>query len=179
MYPLRPLPGKELISFLVDRFKEGGKSCPIRVAEKISEKISQYPYYAQALAYNIFEFSEDIVSEDDIQTGFNNMMASERYGYEAVVQGLTGPQIALLKALAVDPVSKILSTEYMNRHRLSAGGIQYARNKLEKLDLIEKHNNVWKIVDPVFCCWLAGYWYEKKAEPNPARLNFVVSVERR
>jgi hypothetical protein len=45
----------------------------------------------------------------------------------------------------------------MNRHRLSAGGIQYARNKLEKLDLIEKHNNVWKIVDPVFCCWLAGY----------------------
>lgn len=157
MYPLRSLPDKELVSFLVNRFKEGGKSCTIRIAEKISEKVSQYPYYAQALAYNIFEISEDIVSEDDIQTGFNNMMASERYGYEAVVQGLTGPQIALLKALAVDPVSKILSTEYMNRHRLSAGGIQYARNKLEKLDLIEKHNNVWKIVDPVFCCWLAGY----------------------
>ncbi|MBW1910793.1 MAG: hypothetical protein JRJ11_14850 [Deltaproteobacteria bacterium] len=53
--------------------------------------------------------------------------------------------------------SLILSTEYMNRHRLSAGGIQYARNKLEKLGLIEKHNNVWKIVDPVFGCWLAGY----------------------
>ena len=178
MYPLRPLPGKELVSFLVDRFKEGGKSCPIRVAEKISEKVSQYPYYAQALAYNIFEISEDIVSEDDIHTGFNNMMASERYGYEAVVQGLTGPQISLLKALAIDPVSKILSTEYMNRHRLSAGGIQYARNKLEKLDLIEKHNNVWKIVDPVFGCWLAGYWYGQEIELNPARLNFIVPMQK-
>ncbi|MBW2737576.1 MAG: ATP-binding protein, partial [Deltaproteobacteria bacterium] len=115
------------------------------------------PYYAQALAYNIFEISGDTVSEDDIQSGFNNMLASERYGYEAVVQGLTGSQIALLKALAVDPVSKILSTKYMNRYRLSAGGIQYARNKLEKLDLIEKHNNIWKIVDPVFGCWLVGY----------------------
>ena len=179
MYPLRPLPGKELISFLVDRFKKGGKSCPIRVAEKISETVSQYPYYAQALAYNIFEISEDIVSENDIQTGFNNMMASERYGYEAVVQGLTGPQIALLKALAVDPVSKILSTEYMNRHRLSAGGIQYARNKLEKLDLIEQHNNVWKIVDPVFCCWLAGYWAMQETSNNPIILDSVVSIEKK
>jgi hypothetical protein len=42
-------------------------------------------------------------------------------------------------------------------HLQSAGGIQYARNKLEKLDLIENHNNVWKIVDPVFACWLVGY----------------------
>ena len=157
MYPLKPLPDKELVSFLVERFKDSGKSCSIRVAEKISEKVMQYPYYAQALAYNIFEISEDIVSDNDIQAGFNNLLASERYGYEAVVQGLTGSQIALLKALAVDPVSKILSAEYMKQHRLSAGGIQYARNKLEKLDLIEKHNNIWKIVDPVFGCWLAGY----------------------
>jgi hypothetical protein len=157
MYPLKPLPDKELVSFLVERFKEGGKSCSIHVAEKISEKVLQYPYYAQALAYNIFEISRDTVSEDDIQSGFNNMLASERYGYEAIVQGLTGPQIALLKALAVDPVSKILAAEYMKRHRLSAGGIQYARNKLEKLDLIEKHNNIWKIVDLVFGCWLAKY----------------------
>ena len=66
-----------------------------RTGWKISEKVLQYPYYAQALAYNIFEISEDTVSEDDIQSGFNNMLASERYGYEAVVQGLTGSQIAL------------------------------------------------------------------------------------
>jgi hypothetical protein len=45
----------------------------------------------------------------------------------------------------------------MKRHRLSAGGIQYARNKLEKLDLIEKQNNIWKIVDQVFGCLLGGY----------------------
>ena len=157
IYPLRSLPHKELVSFLVKGFSSGGKHCPEQLAEKISEKVSQYPYYAQALAYNIFEIIEDTVTEDDIQTGFKNLLASERYGYEAVVQGLTGPQIALLKALAVDPVSKILSTEYMKRHRLSVGGIQYARNKLEKLDLIEKHDNVWKIVDPVFGRWLEEY----------------------
>ena len=85
------------------------------------------------------------------------MLASEKYGYEAVVQGLTGAQIGLLKALAADPGSKILSAEYMERHRLSVGGVQYARTKLEHLDLIEKYNNVWQVVDPVFSRWLEQY----------------------
>lgn len=157
MYPLRPLPHDELVTFLIDRFKKGGKRCPRAIAEAISGKVAQYPYYAQLLAYNIYEVSGKVIKESDIETGFEKLLASERYGYEAVVQGLTGPQIALLRALAVDPVSKILSAEYMERHKLSVGGIQYARNKLEKLDLIEQRDTVWRIVDPVFGLWLSNY----------------------
>ena len=84
-------------------------------------------------------------------------MDSERYGYEGIVQDLTAPQIVLLKALATHPASKIISTEYMREHRLSVGGTQYARKKLEDLDLIEKQNEVWRIVDPVFGYWLTNY----------------------
>ncbi len=157
MYPLSPLPHDELTSFLVGQFKKGGKKCPESIAESISTRIFQYPYYAQALAYNVYEVSGKVVNEDDIETAFEKLLASERYGYEATVQGLTGSQITLLRALATDPDSKILSTEYMARHKLSIGGIQYAQKKLEKLDLIEKHNNVWRVVDPVFGCWLCKY----------------------
>jgi len=150
MYPLQPLPHDELTAFLIVMFKKGGKKCPRDIAQAISGKISRYPYYAQLLAYNIYEISGKIIKGDDIELGFEKLLASERYGYEAIVQGLTGTQIALLRALAVDPVSKILSAEYMERHKLSVGGIQYARKKLEKLDLIEQRNTVWRIVDPVF-----------------------------
>ncbi len=73
------------------------------------------------------------------------------------MQGLTRPQILLLKALAVNPSAKILSTEYMKQYKLSIGGIQYAQKKLERMDLIEKKNQVWQVVDPVFRCWL-GTW---------------------
>ena len=82
---------------------------------------------------------------------------SERYGYEGIVQGLTRPQILLLKLLAVHPSAKILSTEYMKQHKLSIGGIQYAQKKLERMDLIEKKNQVWQVVDPVFRLWLSGF----------------------
>ena len=156
LYPLGPLPHDQLTTFLTDQFRQGGKECPTQVAEKISWKILQYPYYAQMLAYIIFEVSGDIVEEEDIPIGFDRLIASERYGYEAMVQGLTGPQISLLRALAGDPTSKILSTEYMERHKLSVGGVQYARKKLEALDLIERTDGVWRIVDPVFGYWLTG-----------------------
>jgi len=72
-------------------------------------------------------------------------------------RGITGPQISLLRAIANDPASKILTAGYMERHKLSVGGIQYAKNKLEKLDLIEKHKDGWRIVDPVFGKWLAMF----------------------
>ncbi|MBC8199102.1 MAG: hypothetical protein ISS67_04225 [Desulfobacterales bacterium] len=73
------------------------------------------------------------------------------------MQELTSPQILLLKALAVNPSTKILSTKYMNKHKLSIGGIQYAQKKLEQMDLIEKKNQVWQVVDPVFRLWLSGF----------------------
>ena len=157
IYPLKPLPHEELTAFIAKRFKDGGKKCTLDIASAISDKIQQYPYYAQALAYHIYEVSGRTVKEQDIEIGFQNLIASERYGYEAIVQGLTGPQISLLRAIAEDPASKILTTGYLKRHRLSVGGVQYARRKLERLDLIEKHNNVWRVVDPVFGKWLAMF----------------------
>jgi len=157
IYPLKPLPHEELSAFLVEQFKNSGKKCPRDIAAAISEKVRHYPYYAQALAYNIYEVSKKIIKKQDIKTGFENLIASERYGYEAIVQGLTGSQISLLRAIANDPASKILTTDYLQRHKLSVGGVQYAKSKLEKFDLIEKHNDVWRIVDPVFGKWLAMF----------------------
>ena len=61
-----------------------------------------------------------------------------------------------LKAMAVHPSAKILSTEYMKQHKLSIGWIQYSQKKLERRDLIEKKNQVWQVVDPVFRLWLWG-----------------------
>ena len=157
MYPLRPLPHEEVVSFLVDGFLKGKKSCSKKIAGTISIKVLQYPYYARALAYHVYEVSGKTVKNQDIEEGFQNLIASERYGYEAIVQGLTGAQISLLKAIADDPASKILTTGYMERHNLSVGGIQYARNKLERLDLIEKIDKVWRVVDPIFGEWLSMF----------------------
>jgi hypothetical protein len=157
MYPVPPLPHEQLVSFLVEQFAAGGKNCTRIAAEEISRRTSQYPYYAQALAYNVFESSGKAVKMEDVEAGFEMLLSSERYGYEAVIQGLTSSQIDLLRALAKSPSAKILSSDYIGRHKLTVGGVQYARKRLIELDLIEEHQNVWRVVDPVFCHWLSTY----------------------
>ncbi|MFH1625779.1 MAG: hypothetical protein ABID54_11590 [Pseudomonadota bacterium] len=71
----------------------------------------RYPYYAHVLAYDTYEVSGNVVNGEDIEIGFDRLVALGRCRFEATVQGLTGPQIALLRALAADPVSKVLSTK--------------------------------------------------------------------
>jgi hypothetical protein len=157
MYPIQALPHRELVSFLRERFQKGGKSCPAAVAEDISQRTFQYPYYAQALAYHVFDLSAKTVKGEDVDTGLERLLSSERYAYEATVQGLTGNQIALLRALATSPSDKMLSSDYIARHKLSVGGVQYAQKKLVALDLIERQNEVWRVVDPIFAIWLSRY----------------------
>lgn len=157
MYPINPLPHGHLTSFLVEQFDAAGKKCSLEMAEQISKRTFQYPYYAQLLAYNVFEVSGRVVEGKDIDAGLERLLASERYGYEAIVQGLTAPQIALLRALASSPDSKILSSDFLRRYKLTVGGIQNAQKKLVQLDLIEKNEDVWRVVDPVFATWLSRY----------------------
>jgi len=157
MYPIKPLPHHELVSFLMERFGKEGKRCPKSVAETISQRTLQYPYYAQALAYHVFDLSGKVVKAEDVDAAFERLLSSERYAYEAMVQGLTGTQIALLRALATSPSPQILSSDYIARHKLTVGGVQYAQKKLVELDMIEKHNDLWRVVDPIFAQWLAGY----------------------
>jgi len=157
MYPLKALPKADLIKFLAEEFSKGKKECPEEMGTLLFERTSGYPYYVQALAYYVFVESEKTVTEKSIEAGFTKLLASERYGFEALIQGLSGGQIALLRALAVDPQQKLLSTEFMNRHKLSIGGIQSAQKKLVDLDLIENSGSGWKLVDPVFQQWVADY----------------------
>jgi hypothetical protein len=157
MYPVQPLPHGELIDFLKVRFEQEGKQCGRSVAEDISHRTLQYPYYAQALAYHVFDIAAKKVTTEDVDIGFDRLLSSERYAYEAIVQGLTGTQTSLLRALAAEPDSKILSSDFTARHKLSVGGVQSAQKKLVELDLIEKNEDVWRVVDPIFAVWLSRY----------------------
>lgn len=157
MYPLDALPFAELTAFLRERFASGGKKCPQAAAQDVSQRTCRHPYYAQALAYHIFDLASEKVGPEDVDAGFERLLASERYAFEAMVQGLTGPQTSLLRALAASPTAKILSSDYIARHKLTVGGVQYAQKKLLALDLIEKKDDIWQVVDPVFAVWLSRY----------------------
>jgi len=72
-----------------------------------------------------------------------------------MTQGLSLQEIKLVSALAHEPTGKPYSIEYMARHGLgSIGGVQGALKRLLELDYIEKRDNLYILVDPVFGIWL-------------------------
>jgi len=158
LYKLKCLPHDELSGFIASRFKQAEKKCPLKVAEKISMKVSQHPYYAQKLAFHVFEISKTTVNEKDVEKAFYPLLEGEKAVFEAILQGIAPGRIALVRALAKEPSSSILSAGYMKRHDLkSVGGVQSALKKLSELDLIEKDaGGVWRVVDPIFREYLLG-----------------------
>ena len=156
LYELKKLPHDELVGYLMDQFKKGGKRCPEKNAEKISLLSQQNPYYAQKLALNVYEVSGKVVHVKDIKGALELMIDNEIFFYQAILQALAPRQIALLRALAVEPSKTLLSNRYISRHDLgSIGGVQAALKKLRQLDLVEKDpDSRYQLVDPIFGMWL-------------------------
>lgn len=155
LYKLDRLPHEDLVRFITDCFEKNGKRCSKKIAENISNKTFQHPYYAQKLSFYTFEVSGKTIESADISSAYEKVIEDERYFFEASTQGLTVRQISLLKSLADDSSQPVFSFEFLSKHRLSQGLVQKALPKLSNLDLIEKNDrNGWDIVDPVFREWL-------------------------
>jgi hypothetical protein len=140
----------------MEQFKRGGKRCPEQSAEKISLLSQQNPYYAQKLALNVYEVSGKVVHRKDIKGALELMIDNEIFFYQAILQALAPRQIALLRAVALEPSKTLLSNRYISRHDLgSIGAVQAALKKLRQLDLVEKNpDNRHQLVDPIFKLWL-------------------------
>ena len=155
MLPLGPLKQEHLVPFLIENFKGAGKQCDRMISQMIIDAVANHPYYVQRLAFEIFELSGKRITKNDVDIGLENVLQSERFGYEAVLQGLSHPQIRLLKLLAEAPCPSLFSSRFVSRNALPLATIQHAKKKLVEQDLIEKdENGTWRVVDPVFAVWL-------------------------
>lgn len=158
-FKLDKLPHEELVAFVIKRFESAQKRCIKKLAGKIIQAVDDHPYYCQKLSFFCFELAGKTVKEKDVQQAYRELIQVETPVFEAIVQGLTSRQIALLRAVAKEPSMSIMSMDYIKRHGLkSIGGIQAAAKKLAQLDLIENggKKKPWRVVDPVFRQWLTG-----------------------
>ncbi len=155
-YKLDSLPCDKLSQFVSDMFKGTNKTCDLSQAELISNMVRGHPYYAQKLAFFTYENSGEVVKKGDIDRSFEDLLKSEQPVFEAIIQGLAPKQVAMLKAIALEPSASLFSIGYMKRHGLgSTGGVQGALKRLLSLDIIEREDEVkWSVVDPIFSLWL-------------------------
>ncbi len=156
-YPLSPLPEKEAVVFISDRFKEAGKECPADIAKSVYNTVGGYPVYIQRIPYSIYEVSKgDIVTHDDYKKGLLKAIEEQKAYYESLLTPLSIQQKRLFAAISKEPTANLFSVKYMYDHDLgSYGGVQGAFKKLLQLDYIEKRDDgIYYVVDPVFALWM-------------------------
>jgi AAA+ ATPase superfamily predicted ATPase len=157
-YELKPLPDTELSLYIIKAFKRGGKSCPQAEAEKIVKLVNGYAYYAQKISYCVFECTESIVTPENVSEGLNDFLEEEKPYFEMMIAQLSVQQMRLIAALAKEPTKTPYGNEYMARHKLgSLSAIQGGIKKLVSIDFIDKQNEYYEVVDPLFKMWLIEY----------------------
>jgi hypothetical protein len=156
-YELGPLPKKEAVTFIVDRFSAAGKTCSPEIASRIYDKVRGYPYYLQRIPYSMYEIGGKTLKDEDYERALREALQEETPLFQAKVERLYPVWKQLLYALSREPVVSPLSTTYLKRHNLSSpGSTQPALKNLIVLDYIERRDEdgCYHIVDPIFDLYL-------------------------
>jgi hypothetical protein len=154
-YQVMPLPAKELAEFIQGLFATNGKACGDDEAMEIVRITDCYPYYAQKLSHFVFDGCSGTVTETDVKEAFTDLIYSEGGVFEARVQPLPSQQRLFLRAIAQEPTKTPFSQVFTRTHSLgSTGALQNSLKQLEGLDYIERVDEYWRVVDPIFRQWL-------------------------
>jgi len=152
---LGPLPAPDAAAFLVEQFAKGGKRIATDDATALCAMVECYPYYVQRLAAEVFQMSAKQVTADDLRAGLRAVIGAERYGYQAVLSGLTPRQTKVLRTIARTPPTELQGAAFVAHAGAPVSSIAQTAKKLLEEDIIEKPETApWRVVDPVFAQWL-------------------------
>ncbi len=153
---LPPLPEEDAVSFVMERFKAGGKECPREIAARIISITQAYPFYVQRVSGEIFTRArQEEIGEQELREGIRSMLEQEERYYASIERALPAGQKKLLRALAKEPADSPYAVDYQRKHRLgSLSAIQAGIRKLRTLDHIQEDGGVTRLTDPMFALWL-------------------------
>lgn len=155
-FHLPPLPQPELAEFVVNLFARGGKDCPADCSKYLVRLTDGHPHYAMKWGFHIFELSNGSISIDDVYKGLGAMLLDDQVYFNSLIQSIPPQQRLLLRALAKEPMDKVMSKDYVRKHNLgSSSAIAHSLKQLEILDYIEHGDDkFWRVVDPMFRFWM-------------------------
>lgn len=151
---LPKIANEEWQRFIVERFKETGKSITPDLAGYLAEQVENHPYYVQQLAQYTWLRTTDICSETIINQALQAMLDSLNLQFVNLMDTLTEKQRSFLCAVS-EGVKNLSATITLQRFQLGTSGhIRILKDALTKRDLIEVTGKEIEIQDPLFKRWI-------------------------
>lgn len=152
---LGPIVHSVMCEFLVARTKSAGKAMSLAVAGTICEMAGPIPHDIQRLAYEVFDISADTITEVDVSSGMNRVVAHEAEGYAERFSKLAIGHRRVLMMLAKSEVTQPQSAEFFRAAGYAnPGAARKAIQVLEDDETVHRRGDIYQVGDPFFREWL-------------------------
>ena len=151
---LPKIANEEWKKYLVDRFKDSGKSISSDLAGYLAEQVENHPYYVQQLAQYTWLRTSEACSKDIVDNALQAMLDSFNLQFINLMDTLTEKQRNFLCAVS-EGEKKLSSVDTLQRYQLgTSGNLRIIKDALKKRDLIDVTGKDIQIQDPILKRWI-------------------------
>ena len=157
MFYLNKLSRKDLISFILKRFREGSYNISVDTAEKICNITKNHPSYTQMLCHEIWEICSDNkkVNEKALNIASDRIIKNQSELYLRTWDNLSVHQKELLIALIISGGQSIFSGAYRTKNKLpGASTVNKCISALIEKEIVEKNKGIYEVPDMFLAKWL-------------------------
>ncbi len=158
---LQKIETNKWVNFIVDGFKNTGKSIDEETAVLIPQIMKNHSWYVQQLSHYTWNLTGKKASKEQIKMALKELIQANTPLYQREVQGLSEKQINFLKAIAKGE-KQLMGNEVMQKYQLgtprniSKNNLLFTNN-----DIIHKINETTEFVDPAFELWFKKQYFKE------------------
>jgi hypothetical protein len=150
---LKKISGEYWIEYIVQQFRDTGKSILPELAGKIAMLMENHPYFVQFFAKNVWVNTTEICSQAIIESTLDELLVQSSLMFQRELDNLTNKQINFLKAL-IEGVTQFSSKEVLSNYDLGAqSNIKRIKTALENREIIDLWGDKIEFIDPLFKLW--------------------------
>lgn len=156
---LDKIPASDWKEFIARHFRRRGRKLNEEGLETLLSTADLIPYDVQRIAHELWDYAElgdkrDLATAD-VNLVTDSLVAGQSTYFELLWEQLSAGQRAVLQALAERGSAEIYSQAVRTEFRLGpASSVQKALHSLDARDILDRYQDRYFFVDPLFPCWI-------------------------
>ncbi|MGC2639876.1 MAG: hypothetical protein WA294_22035 [Acidobacteriaceae bacterium] len=156
---LDKIPAADWKSWIRRQFARRDRRLDERAMDALLTTADLIPYDVQRMAHELWDEAElrdkRELDVEDVRRVTDRLIAGQSTYYELIWEQLSAAQKAALQAIAARGAAEIYAEAVRSEFRLGpASTVQKALQSLDAKDILDRYQDRWFFVDPLFPCWI-------------------------
>jgi uncharacterized protein len=156
---LDKIPSADWKGYINRQFGKRGRRLDEAAMEMLLGTADLIPYDVQRIAHELWDYAELKGKRDldtaDVRSVIDTLVSGQSTYYELLWEQLSAGQKAALQAVAERGASDIYAQTVRSEFRLGpASTVQKALQSLDSKDILDRYQDRYFFVDPLFPCWI-------------------------